>query len=57
MVEKILFTLIFISENINKKYFHDLSNIMPIDYKYFYDGWCSSLGNEIMPNQLYLALI
>ena len=38
------------SKNRNKKYFHDISNTMPDDYKYFYDGWChtSSNGNKII---------
>lgn len=47
-----------ISKNINKKYFHDLSNIMPIDYKYFYDGWChtSSIGNEIIAKSIVSRL-
>ena len=43
-----------ISKNIKKKYFHDLSNIMPDDYKYFYDGWChtSSIGNIIIAKSI-----
>ncbi len=43
-----------ISKNIKKKYFHDLSNIMPIEYKYFYDGWChtSSIGNIIIAKSI-----
>ena len=47
-----------ISKNIQKKYFHDLSNIMPIDYKYFYDGWChtSSVGNAVIAKSIISKL-
>ena len=43
-----------ILKNNKKKYFHDLSNIMPIDYEYFYDGWChtSSIGNKIIAKSI-----
>jgi len=43
-----------VSKNIKKKYFHDLSNIMPDDYEYFYDGWChtSSIGNIIIAKSI-----
>ena len=41
-------------KNMGKKYFHDISNIMPNDYRYFYDGWChtSSKGNLIIAKSI-----
>ena len=46
-------------KNSNKTYFHDISNIMPLDYKYFYDNWChtNSKGNKIIANKIVEKII
>ena len=46
-------------KNSNKTYFYDISNIMPLDYKYFYDDWChtTSKGNKIIANKIVEQII